>query len=56
MNYEESEKYIKSKGGKMLTHAEAKKFLQKNVQCPGDDQWCAIKEHDGTRDWVSIGN
>ena len=40
----------------MIPLIEAQKFLQKNVQCPGLDQWCAIKEEDGTRDWVQVGD
>ena len=40
----------------MLNFKEAQKFLKKNVQTPGDDQWCAIQEIDGVRDWVQIGD
>ena len=54
MSYEDSEAFIRMKGGRMLTLEEARDYLNSLNQppCHGEDQWAAVSG----RDWVQIGD
>ena len=54
MSYEDSEAFIRMKGGRMLTLEEAQNFINSLDQppCHGEDQWVAVSG----RDWVQIGD
>lgn len=55
VSWQSSYDYAAARGGRLLTHKEAKAIVQKEGSLGQGDQWIAIGDKED-RDWMQIGN
>ena len=51
-----SQQLAASYGGRLLTLDEARKYLHGKPLYAGENQWCAVTDERGERDWVQVGS
>ena len=56
MSYEDSVKYAEDIGGELLSRDALRQFLKERyvdqVIFEGQDKWVAVKNSDGSKDWI----
>ena len=60
MTFDEAEAFAESKGGRLPTAEEVSVWLASENKgkpiFPGQDQWTAVRNPDGTRDYIQVGS
>ena len=59
-NWQESEEYAESKGGRLLTLQEARDYINSvhngKPLYSKEDQWTAVVDQNGQKDWIQLGD